>query len=42
MEYLRLGIIDKKYESCYKLIEVAGNMLKEWKGKENDWRKTAF
>lgn len=42
MEHLRLGISDKKYDNVYKLLEMTRNLLNDWKGKENDWRKPAF
>jgi hypothetical protein len=42
MEHLRLGITDRKYDNCYKLLEMTGTLLNQWRPKENDWRKTAF
>jgi hypothetical protein len=42
MEHLRLGISDRKYDNVFKLLDMTRTLFNDWKGKENDWRKTAF
>jgi hypothetical protein len=42
MEYLKMGISDKKYENCSRLLEITGKLFKDYKGKEDSWQKSIF